>query len=90
MPMHYSNPKRESDPHAIPDVETFYVSPEDARKDTERRESGLPSNGEPFDAGWYWWTCIPGCLPDSDPVGPFKSEDAALADARNGMDDDEA
>jgi hypothetical protein len=31
--------------------------------------------------GWYWWTCSPGCLPDSDAIGPFRSEDEALNDA---------
>ena len=33
-------------------------------------------------AGWYWWTCLPGCMPDSDPIGPFKTEAEALADAQ--------
>lgn len=35
---------------------------------------------------WFWWSCFPGCLPDSDPFGPFASEDEALADAREGYD----
>jgi len=21
--------------------------------------------------GWTYWTCLPGCLPDSDPFGPY-------------------
>jgi len=33
-------------------------------------------------SGWYWRSCFPGCLPDSDPVGPFETEAEALADAR--------
>ncbi len=37
-------------------------------------------------AGWYWWSCSPGCLPDSEPAGPFETEAKALADAREGMD----
>jgi len=24
-------------------------------------------------AGWYWWACHPGCIPDGDPIGPFAS-----------------
>lgn len=28
---------------------------------------------------WYWWSCFPGCLPDSDPIGPFATECATLA-----------
>lgn len=37
--------------------------------------------------GWFWWSCFPGCLPDSEPMGPFDTEAEALADARDGMDD---
>jgi hypothetical protein len=33
---------------------------------------------EPCKAGWYWWFCLPGCLPDSEPYGPFKTEEAAI------------
>ncbi len=32
--------------------------------------------------GWFWWACFPGCLPDGDPMGPFESHAAALADAQ--------
>lgn len=31
---------------------------------------------------WYYWYCFPGCMPDSDPIGPFDTEADALADAR--------
>lgn len=27
--------------------------------------------------GWYWWYCHPGCLPDSEPYGPYISAQAA-------------
>lgn len=37
--------------------------------------------------GWYWWSCQPGCLPDGDPVGPFDSEEAAIIDCREGLED---
>jgi hypothetical protein len=33
--------------------------------------------------GHYWQSCFPGCLPDSDPIGPFETAEEALADARN-------
>lgn len=33
-------------------------------------------------AGWYYWTCYPGCLPDSEPSGPFYRREDALAKAR--------
>jgi hypothetical protein len=37
--------------------------------------------------GWFWWFCFPGDLPDGDPNGPFDTEQAALDDARSGLDD---
>lgn len=36
----------------------------------------------PCRAGWYYWHCFPGCLPDSEPIGPFDTEGEAMADAR--------
>jgi hypothetical protein len=121
----YSDPGRESDPYALPDVEVFHVRmvphvlydcgccggfhrlgyDGDCRSDADRFHSiidyahraGVDSNRvarEPVpEPGWYWWPCFPGCLPDSDPVGPFDTEEEALADARDGWeggDDDEA
>lgn len=35
----------------------------------------------PAPAGWYWWSCFPGCLPDGDPSGPFDTHWDALEDA---------
>ena len=32
--------------------------------------------------GYYWQSCFPGCLPDSDPIGPFTTESDAFSDAR--------
>jgi hypothetical protein len=40
-------------------------------------------------AGWYYWVCFPGCLPDGDPTGPFETEAEALADARDGLSGEE-
>lgn len=105
----YADPRRESDPYALPDVEVF-----------ERRYRECPKCGDtivadptchyaachncddlvmrmidvPYEAnvGWFYWSCSPGCLPDSDPIGPFDTEEEALADARDGWEggDDEA
>jgi hypothetical protein len=74
----YSNPKRASDPYALPDIEVFFVSDTEAKMsyDTETKEQLTPM-------GWYWWYCMPGCLPDSDPIGPFETEEQALADAQS-------
>jgi hypothetical protein len=45
-------------------------------------ESGMDDT--PIEAGWYWWACFPGCLPDSEfPNGPFATEAEAIADAQD-------
>jgi len=69
MIMYYSNPAREKDPHALPDVEVFY------RTDAACKADGWEDGG-----GWYYWFCFPGCLPDSEPIGPFRTEKRAVMD----------
>ncbi len=32
--------------------------------------------------GFYWWPCFPGCMPESDPHGPFPTEQDAIEDAQ--------
>lgn len=75
---HYSDETRESDAYSLPDVEVFQVG---AGELTD-------SDGEPCEAGWYYAFGFPGCLWDGDPIGPFQSEAEALADAREGLGDD--
>jgi len=36
--------------------------------------------------GFYWQSCMPGCLPDGEPSGPFETEQEALDDARDGLE----
>ena len=78
MTMYYSNRAREQDPHALPDIEVFLVSYEPKAVWPLYLEDG--SMAEP---GWYWWSCLPGCLPDGEPMGPYDTESDALADARD-------
>ena len=40
-------------------------------------------------AGYYYASCFPGCLPDSEWYGPYATEDDALADAEEIWGDDE-
>jgi hypothetical protein len=68
----YSDPTRESDPHALPDVETFHVGINET-----------PDGADGLLLGWYWWSCFPGCMPDGDPIGPFNTEAEAVLDAQN-------
>jgi hypothetical protein len=32
--------------------------------------------------GWFYWYCLPGCMPDSDAIGPYESAAAAIAAMR--------
>lgn len=32
--------------------------------------------------GWFWWSCSPGCLPEGEPNGPFKTKVLAEADSQ--------
>lgn len=36
--------------------------------------------------GWYFWTCHAGCIPDSDPIGPFPTEEEATAESQKDFD----
>lgn len=82
----YSDPSRESDPHALPDVEVFYYDGKPGTaKGTEPDEYLTILCGEEGaeeQPGWYYWFCFPGCLPDSEPCGPYDSEAEAIADAQ--------
>ncbi len=71
----YSDPSRASDSHALPDVEVFYqavASPEWGDLDSYFTTPG-----------YYYWYCFPGCMPDSDPIGPFASAEEAKAAAQD-------
>ena len=69
----FSNPDRATDRYALPDIEVFHADGTDAFCDDD---------GETLPAGYYWWTCFPGCLPDSGPMGPFASPVDAIEDAQ--------
>jgi hypothetical protein len=97
----YSDPSRESDPHALPDVEVFQLTAEEVAESSqyedERNEFNhlhqfrLAAISPPvhrrmiaamiaelgITGGWYYWFCFPGCMPDSDPIGPFATADDA-------------
>ena len=106
MSQHYSDPSRESDPHALPDMEVFELT---AREVAERDEDMIyeymrrhefrlaamnsRAREKMFDAmiqeegitgGWFYWYCFPGCMPDSDAMGPYETRqeaiDAGMAD----------
>lgn len=100
----YSNPERENDPHALPDIEVFQLTAlEVAERDEDtiheymqRREFRLAAFNsrareamldaivaeQGIEGGWFYWYCFPGCMPDSDPVGPYATPQEARAAAQ--------
>lgn len=91
----YSDPSRENDTYALPDVEVFFVHamPRKAYDRTyaadicsgEYGESGCEGHGcehcpEP---GWYYQFCFPGCMPESDPFGPYPTAEEATRAAQD-------
>ncbi len=62
-------------------LEVFYRT-----KQQNLDEGWNDEEGELCESGWYYWYCQPGCLPDSEPIGPFPTKDEALSDA---LDQDE-
>jgi hypothetical protein len=37
---------------------------------------------EGITGGWFYWYCFPGCLPESDPIGPYASRAEAITAAQ--------
>jgi len=73
----YSNPKRANDPHSLPNVEYFYH--DGVNRSGEWNHPDY-YGGEGAPEGWFWWPCFPGCLPDTDPIGPFSTKRECIAD----------
>lgn len=94
MAYHYSNPKRQSNQHALPNIEVWqhhHIGPNALFPEPHCEPSLavlVDDDGECLGAGWYWQACFPGHLPDGEPSGPFETEALALEDARDGIDDE--
>lgn len=74
-------------------AEIFHVNAAEARQNRKElrdldREKGKPlgwheENSEHSGctrAGWFYWCCLSGCLPEGPAIGPFRSEYAASKD----------
>lgn len=55
--------------------EVFYVARADKFTDVE---------GNALHTGYYWYACFPGCMPDGEPSGPFKTSQLAHKAAMEG------
>jgi hypothetical protein len=62
-------PLYDIDPRTGASIEIFYA------------DSVLAASFGTGGAGWHWWSCQPGRLPDDLPAGPFGSSFLAYRDA---------
>lgn len=86
MGQHFTDPKRASDPTALPDLETFFLDAQGVREHEVFADCIDEDTSLEDLVGWYYQPCLPGCLPDGEPHGPFDSEEEALEDARSGIE----
>jgi hypothetical protein len=62
-------PLYDIDPRTAASIEVFYA------------DAVLAQSFGASGAGWFWWTCQPGCLPVEPPTGPFATSYRAYRDA---------
>ena len=83
----YSDPSKADNKWSLPDAEVFYVTigmafemfgHELGIHEFDTRDERLKEL-----EGFYYWFCLPGCLPDSSPIGPFETEAEAIEALRN-------
>lgn len=55
--------------------------PDDDIEEADEAMSELAAAQERL-SGWYYRICLPGCMPESDPCGPYETDEKALAAAR--------
>lgn len=97
MAHHYLNPDDASNPSRLPNIETFearYGYCDECQSlafdimlgkrmpcgDPECRNEETSVSLE--EVGWFYCYGLPGNVPDSEPMGPFETEELALKDAR--------
>jgi len=78
MSQEYSDESRIDEPYALPDIEIWHQD----KAVLADEELAIP----PYEIGWYYWFCFPGCLPDNEAMGPFETHEEALAGARGDED----
>jgi hypothetical protein len=75
---HQFNGFADETPHGS--FEVFWYEP----SEQVQEGSKIPDEpSEPLEAGWYWWACFPGCMPDGEPIGPFTTSTDAFNDAND-------
>jgi hypothetical protein len=86
----YTDKTREEELNTLPNVEVFYVSDSEAKNNRAVMTNECTMeffdeehSGNLTEAGWYWWSCFPGCFRGDDAIGPFETEQEAIDDARD-------
>jgi hypothetical protein len=59
-------------------LEVVGLEDDDIDPDVARRVRSAVEEETRKLAGWYFWFCQPGCLPDSEPDGPYPTEQKAI------------
>lgn len=91
MSAFHSDPARESDANALPDLNVQRFGSDTAPIYDEHDQPVLPGGGDRNSghAGYYACFAFPGCLPDSEWYGPFESETDAVTYMRANFRDEE-
>lgn len=83
MSRHYHDESRAEDPYYLPTIEIFYLNINEVG---DYFTDDLENEDLNDYVGYYYWFCLPGCMPDSEPFGPFETEELALEDARSDLE----
>ncbi|GAG34660.1 unnamed protein product, partial [marine sediment metagenome] len=76
MTYHYTDQSRASDAHALPDVEVFEACAECGPNLIHSADPTYTAEGcAAENLGYFYASGSPGCLWDSDPIGPYATEE---------------
>lgn len=72
---------KDADDFSIDDRETWMGERLRENLGNDPDEAEIKAEAEKL-AGYYFWWCVPGCMPDSDAFGPYPTAEAAMQAAR--------
>jgi len=75
----YVTEAEENDKWSLPTLWVTTLTHEEALANLEYPEDVEPGIDL---AGWYYCSCLPGCIPDSDFYGPYETEEEGIKEGR--------
>lgn len=72
---------KDADDFSVDDEETWMGERLRENLGDDPDEAEIKAEAEKL-AGYYFWWCFPGCMPDSDAFGPYPTSEAAMQAAR--------